>query len=243
MLIDRHLARLRAFSRRAAATPPRPTTWRRTFSWPCAATSTPTTASFPSRAGCTASPAKSWRISGAATIGSPPSSPSQEAVEPRSPADIHQEADDAADAWKEVFARLPEAQASALWLRVQEDLSVEEIARTMEVSLSNAKVLLFRARQTLTPFFKTASTCHDARSFHPRSGGLRHLPGTAFGNRRFRRGPAARAPRPSGPCGACARFAEQWLPGPPAELARPVPILAAARLRERILDAASPTPG
>lgn len=80
--------------------------------------------------------------------------PGQEAAEPRSPADIHQETDGAADAWKEVFARLPEAQASALWLRVQEDLSVEEIARTMEVSLSNAKVLLFRARQTLTPFFK-----------------------------------------------------------------------------------------
>ena len=80
--------------------------------------------------------------------------PDHEAVEPRSPADIHQEADGAADAWREVFARLPEAQASALWLRVQEELSVEEIALTMEVSLSNAKVLLFRARQTLTPFFK-----------------------------------------------------------------------------------------
>ena len=80
--------------------------------------------------------------------------PTHDGIETRSPADIHQEADGAADAWKEVFARLPEAQASALWLRVQEELSVEEIARTMEVSLSNAKVLLFRARQTLTPFFK-----------------------------------------------------------------------------------------
>jgi RNA polymerase sigma-70 factor (ECF subfamily) len=84
-----------------------------------------------------------------------PYEPDHEVVEARSPADIHQEADEAADAWKEVFARLPEAQASALWLRVQEELSVEEIARTMEVSLSNAKVLLFRARQTLTPFFKS----------------------------------------------------------------------------------------
>jgi RNA polymerase sigma-70 factor (ECF subfamily) len=77
-----------------------------------------------------------------------------EAVDHRSPADIHQESDGAADAWKEVFARLPEAQATALWLRVQEDLSVQEIARTMEVSLANAKVLLFRARQTLLPIFK-----------------------------------------------------------------------------------------
>ncbi len=80
--------------------------------------------------------------------------PEDEPADPRSPADIHLEADGAADAWKEVFARLPEAQASALWLRVQEDLSVEEIARTLEVSAANAKVLLFRARQTLTPFFK-----------------------------------------------------------------------------------------
>ncbi len=77
-----------------------------------------------------------------------------ETVEHRSPADIHADTDEAADAWREVFTRLPEAQASALWLRVQEELSVEEIARTLGVSLSNAKVLLFRARQTLVPFFK-----------------------------------------------------------------------------------------
>lgn len=80
--------------------------------------------------------------------------PGAEPIDPRSPADIRQEADDAAAAWREVFARLPEAQASALWLRVQEDLSVEEIARTLETSLANAKVLLFRARQTLTPIFR-----------------------------------------------------------------------------------------
>ena len=79
---------------------------------------------------------------------------SAEPFEHRSPATIHEEAEEAAAAWKEVFARLPEPQASALWLRVQEELSLEEIARTMDVSLANAKVLLFRARQTLTPFFK-----------------------------------------------------------------------------------------
>ena len=94
--------------------------------------------------------ADSWRRSRLLV----PFEPVHEAVESRSPADIHQELDGAADAWKEVFARLPEAQASALWLRVQEGLSVEEIARTLEVTLANAKVLLFRARQTLTPFFK-----------------------------------------------------------------------------------------
>ncbi len=84
--------------------------------------------------------------------------PVPEAIEARSPAVIHEELDGASDAWREVFARLPEAQASALWLRVQEDLSVEEIADTLEVNVSNAKVLLFRARQTLTPFFKSRNT-------------------------------------------------------------------------------------
>ena len=80
--------------------------------------------------------------------------PRHEGTDHRSPDFIQQQTENAAAAWKEVFARLPEAQASALWLRVQEELSVEEIACAMEISLANAKVLLFRARQTLTPFFK-----------------------------------------------------------------------------------------
>ena len=80
--------------------------------------------------------------------------PRHEGADHRSPAFLQQQSESAAAAWKEVYARLPEAQASALWLRVQEELSVEEIARAMGVSLANAKVLLFRARQTLTPIFK-----------------------------------------------------------------------------------------
>jgi RNA polymerase sigma-70 factor (ECF subfamily) len=72
----------------------------------------------------------------------------------RTPASLHESAESAAAAWREVFARLPETQASALWLRVQEDLSLDAIASTLEVSVANAKVLLFRARQTLSRTWK-----------------------------------------------------------------------------------------
>ena len=41
-------------------------------------------------------------------------------------------------------------------------------------------------------------------------------------------------------CPACARFAAQWLQGPPTELVRPVPAVAASGLRARILDAMDP---
>ncbi len=40
-------------------------------------------------------------------------------------------------------------------------------------------------------------------------------------------------------CAECAQFAERWLPGPPAELTRPVSTVPDIALRERILDAAA----
>jgi len=70
-------------------------------------------------------------------------------IDARSPSLIHEESDRAAQVWAEVFARLPETQAAALWLRIQEEMHLEEIASALDVTLSNAKVLLFRARQTL----------------------------------------------------------------------------------------------
>ncbi len=42
-------------------------------------------------------------------------------------------------------------------------------------------------------------------------------------------------------CAACARFAEQWLSGPPAVLTRPVSAVPDAALRDRILRAAAPS--
>ena len=77
-----------------------------------------------------------------------------EEADDRTPATLHESAESGAVAWREVFARLPETQASALWLRVQEDLSIESIAAALEVTVANAKVLLFRARQTLSRTWK-----------------------------------------------------------------------------------------
>jgi RNA polymerase sigma-70 factor (ECF subfamily) len=76
-------------------------------------------------------------------------------LDERTPARIYEDGERGARAWKTVFARLPEAQASALWLRVQEELSVDEVACALGVTLANAKVLLFRARQTMAAHWKT----------------------------------------------------------------------------------------
>jgi RNA polymerase sigma-70 factor, ECF subfamily len=80
-----------------------------------------------------------------------------EGIDERSPAQLHEAAESAATAWKEVFAKLPEPQATALWLRVQEELPLEAIAAALGVTLANAKVLLFRARQTLANHWKSRS--------------------------------------------------------------------------------------
>lgn len=70
-------------------------------------------------------------------------------VEPNHPSSILEEHEAARDAWEKVFKLLPETQATALWLRVQGHQSIEEIAVALDQSVSNVKVLLFRARQRL----------------------------------------------------------------------------------------------
>ncbi|MFD0894626.1 sigma-70 family RNA polymerase sigma factor [Luteolibacter ambystomatis] len=76
--------------------------------------------------------------------------PEQHSAEDDShPARIHEERDAAIHAWEKIFEILPEAQATALWLRAQGQMSVEQIASTMDQTTANVKVLLFRARQRL----------------------------------------------------------------------------------------------
>jgi RNA polymerase sigma-70 factor, ECF subfamily len=65
------------------------------------------------------------------------------------PSSILEARESAQEAWERVFRTISEAQATALWLRVQEQRSVSEIAEVMNQSESNVKVLLFRARQKL----------------------------------------------------------------------------------------------
>jgi RNA polymerase sigma-70 factor (ECF subfamily) len=80
--------------------------------------------------------------------------PHHEGVDERCPARIYEESEGASKAWRDVFALLPETQATALWLRIQEEMSMEQIAQALGVTLANAKVLLFRARQTLAVHWK-----------------------------------------------------------------------------------------
>ena len=74
------------------------------------------------------------------------------------PSDPLERREAAAEAWNKVFKLLPDNQATALWLRVQAQMSIEQISSTMDQSLSNVKVLLFRARQTLSKSWDTPAT-------------------------------------------------------------------------------------
>jgi RNA polymerase sigma factor (sigma-70 family) len=71
------------------------------------------------------------------------------------PARICQNAEEAGAIWRQVFARLPETQATALWLKIHDDLPIESIASALQISVSNVKVSLFRARQTLAQLWKS----------------------------------------------------------------------------------------
>jgi len=51
--------------------------------------------------------------------------------------------------WDEAKRILSEEQFTAIWLKYQSDLSVTEISEALEVSESNAKIHLFRARKKL----------------------------------------------------------------------------------------------
>ena len=64
-------------------------------------------------------------------------------------------AEEAGAIWRQVFARLPETQATALWLKIHDDLPIESIASALQISVSNVKVSLFRARQTLAQLWKS----------------------------------------------------------------------------------------
>ncbi|MBX3742227.1 MAG: sigma-70 family RNA polymerase sigma factor [Akkermansiaceae bacterium] len=73
------------------------------------------------------------------------------------PSLILEEHEAALEAWEKVFRLLPEAQATALWLRVQGQQSIEEISVTLSQSVANVKVLLFRARQRLAKEWRPAN--------------------------------------------------------------------------------------
>ena len=55
--------------------------------------------------------------------------------------------------WQWIRTHLDERSAGILWLRIQEELTLPEIAKVMGLSQSNVKVLLHRARKSLLKNF------------------------------------------------------------------------------------------
>lgn len=52
--------------------------------------------------------------------------------------------------WNEAKRLLSEEQFTAIWLKYQQDLNVTEISKHMQITSSNAKIHLFRARKRLS---------------------------------------------------------------------------------------------
>lgn len=57
--------------------------------------------------------------------------------------------DTAGNLWDQAKARLSPRQYEALWLRLGEDLSVQETARVMGITAPHVKILVFRAKRAL----------------------------------------------------------------------------------------------
>jgi len=55
--------------------------------------------------------------------------------------------------WHWIRTHLDERSAEILWLRIQEDLDLSEIAKVTDLSKANVKVLLHRARKSLLKIF------------------------------------------------------------------------------------------
>ncbi len=72
-----------------------------------------------------------------------------ESIEPTDPGRLLAEREEQQSLWQEMQGILSEKQFTALWFRYREEMSVEEVAAAMGISLVHAKVILFRARQAL----------------------------------------------------------------------------------------------
>ena len=81
----------------------------------------------------------------------------QELVDERTPSGTMERSERHLVIWGTAKEHLPEPQFAALWLRYEEELSVKEIAATMNKTESHVKVLLHRARKKLLPVFEPAA--------------------------------------------------------------------------------------
>ena len=72
-----------------------------------------------------------------------------EQVDARLPSDAVESRDTHRELWKQIRRILPEASATAFWLRYEENLSIAEVAKVLNRTSVHVKVLLHRARATL----------------------------------------------------------------------------------------------
>jgi len=77
--------------------------------------------------------------------------------------------------WDRAKALLPDTQFVSLWLKYAEEMSVNDIAEIVGVSVSNAKVLLHRARRKL-------ADCIDIEDRPPRPGAATAEPASLAGS-------------------------------------------------------------
>lgn len=62
--------------------------------------------------------------------------------------------------WRWIWANLDKRSAEILWLRIQEELELPEIAKVMKLTRTHVKVLLHRARKSLLRTFSQESPEH-----------------------------------------------------------------------------------
>lgn len=87
-----------------------------------------------------------------------------EAVDEASPWENLDEQEQSSLFWTEAKRLLNEDQFSALWLQYQQSLSINEISSHLAKSVSNTKILLFRARKTLSQSSLLAQHFHQKRA-------------------------------------------------------------------------------
>lgn len=86
-----------------------------------------------------------------------------EATDTDDPSVLLSRREEASDLWASALRLLPQDQFDALWLRHQQDMSVQEIAQALHRTQTSTKVLLFRARRTLLQRLPRADGAVPAR--------------------------------------------------------------------------------
>jgi RNA polymerase sigma-70 factor (ECF subfamily) len=86
-----------------------------------------------------------------------------EKIDYTTPASIIDKAEQSDNIWNLAGNALNKNQFTALWLRFKEDLSMDEIATTMEQSISNVKVLLFRAKKHLATILRSREEINNEK--------------------------------------------------------------------------------